>query len=532
MGEDDIRAVSDTILCCCARKGKHGGNRVTVAFGRRIWPLILMPWLLAGQPPAITQEGVRNLASQMPPSLPGGALAPGALISIRGLRLSARDQAPRIVFRQSGSELAAEAIKSTTEYLETRVPSKLVAGNADLIVIREGQASRPFLVHIRPGAFGIFSENGKGWGPGGPEAHPAGSAAISGTGLGAYPGAEVWVGGKQASQVSVSPHPKRAGTDEVRFKLASDTPFGCFVPVMVKTGASVSNVVTIPVAAPGQPCPGSPMSPDGLIVLARLMMRVRLVGGAPADFTQDIGAAIFPNSPGSPLFVGWRQLPPPRTCTSYSGNWISDSSSGGVVDFLFRAEGPGKSAGPSITVAGPKGSASLLPREGGRGFYAAELGGGLPFTRIPKPRFLTEGLFHISGGGDQIAPFTADAKFPAAVKWRDPDKLDFIDRAAGAIVRWSGGSSHEQVLLLAINVDQLSGGMGMCLCVAPAADRHMQIPPAMLANVPASQPIPGIPMSYYFIAALPAVPQRFQTGGVQHGALLLTTLQGRTVTFR
>src|SRR5205814_9555973 len=46
---------------------------------------LLLPVLLValgfsanGQPPAIDQEGVRNAASRIPPSLPGGELAPGA----------------------------------------------------------------------------------------------------------------------------------------------------------------------------------------------------------------------------------------------------------------------------------------------------------------------------------------------------------------------------------------------------------------------------------------------------------------------
>src|SRR5690349_3401736 len=74
--------------------------------------------VLHSQPPAITQEGVRNLASQMPPSLPGGALSPGAWISVRGLRLGSPDGKTRVVFRQNGSEIPAELLVSKAEYLE------------------------------------------------------------------------------------------------------------------------------------------------------------------------------------------------------------------------------------------------------------------------------------------------------------------------------------------------------------------------------------------------------------------------------
>src|SRR3954447_7996263 len=82
--------------------------------------VFLNPWLLPAQPPAIHQEGIRNLASQMPPSLPGGALAPGGLFSVRGLRLGGGTT--RILFRQGGDDREAQTIVARAEYLEARVP--------------------------------------------------------------------------------------------------------------------------------------------------------------------------------------------------------------------------------------------------------------------------------------------------------------------------------------------------------------------------------------------------------------------------
>jgi uncharacterized protein (TIGR03437 family) len=496
-----------------------------------LWTL---PLLLRAQPPAITQEGVRNLASQMPPSLPGGALSPGALFSVRGLRLGGAG-ATRVIFRQKGADREAQLLECEAGYLEGRVPADAVTGNADLLVVRDGGASRPFHVRIAAGAFGIFSENGKGWGPGGPPASPGDPGVIRGTGLAASGAAEVWVGGAQASKVEVVLNARRPGVEEVRFVLAPNTPLGCHVPVLVKTKAGVSNAVTIPVAANGQPCPDSSGLGSGLsalLLLAKLMMRVRLVGGAPADFTEEVGAAIFPRAPDGPLFTGWKELPPAGACTAYSGNWISDSTAGGITGYLFASAGAGLDAGKGVLVSGPAGSITLEREPGGAGIYRRELGGGMPFTRYPKPAFLKEGAVRVSGGGGEIGNFSVDVKYPRPLKWVDAEKLETIVRAQGADVRWRGVSSAHRVLLLAINVDALAGGMGMCLCVAPAEAGHFRIPALMLANIPASQDIPGIPMNFVLAGLLPSAPARFQTRGVENGIAIATSLQGRTVSFR
>src|SRR5436305_14501483 len=104
-------------------------------------PLLSYPLLLPAQPPAIAQEGIRNLASQMPPSLPGGALSPGGLFSVRGLRLGGATT--RILFRQGGAEREAHTIVAQAEYLEARVPIELARGESEIRVVRDGEASRP-----------------------------------------------------------------------------------------------------------------------------------------------------------------------------------------------------------------------------------------------------------------------------------------------------------------------------------------------------------------------------------------------------
>ncbi len=135
---------------------------------------------------------MRNLAGQMPPSLAGGALAPGALFSVRGLRLGGDKSVTRVLLQQSQSEIEATLIKSGAEYLEARVPAGAAPGDADLVIVRDGQRSRPFRLRIAAAAFGIFAANGKGWGPAEGLGPPGGAVTLMGTGLGNANAVEVW----------------------------------------------------------------------------------------------------------------------------------------------------------------------------------------------------------------------------------------------------------------------------------------------------------------------------------------------------
>ena len=255
------------------------------------------------QPPAIQQEGVRNAASRMPPSLPGGALAPGVLFTLEGLRLAGGNSETRIHIKQANTDLEAQVISADAGRIEARMPLQAPSGDSQLVVTRDGQSSRTFAIRVAPAAFGIFARNGRGWGPGeifnsdpdkpsgetlNTPAAPAQAGSVAtlvGTGLGVASAPEVFVGGKPARVLSLGPRSVRPGVEEVRFQVAKDTPAGCYVPVVVKLPQNVSNVVTMSIAPKGQACSGSP-GPGPLLVLARLLARVQLRPGYPVDLTR------------------------------------------------------------------------------------------------------------------------------------------------------------------------------------------------------------------------------------------------------
>ena len=119
---------------------------------------------LAAQP-GIGQNGVVNAASQIAPTLPGGALARGALFTIHGVRFGTAGNLA-VAIRKGESVLVARILSTTPERIDALVPATAPIGPASLVVTAAGQPSLPFPIEIVESNPGLFSRNGQGWGPG------------------------------------------------------------------------------------------------------------------------------------------------------------------------------------------------------------------------------------------------------------------------------------------------------------------------------------------------------------------------------
>jgi hypothetical protein len=190
-----------------------------------------------GDPPAIAQGGIGNLASRIPVQLPLGGAAPGSLISIRGFRLgtAARDTfLVRILRDETYVETSALSVHDNE--IEAIVPDDTPLGSAMLQVVRNGHASLEWPIDIVASSFGAFSRNRQGWGAGqiwnaddaiNSEAQPAkpGEAVtIAGTGLGLRaPGRaspRILAAGRPASGAIVAKRMgDRPGVDTITFHL-------------------------------------------------------------------------------------------------------------------------------------------------------------------------------------------------------------------------------------------------------------------------------------------------------------------------
>ncbi len=505
------------------------------------------------QPPAILQEGVRNEASRIPPSLPGGALSPGSRIVVNGLRFS---PSPFLSLRAGQRKWVVTAIEASPTQGVWQLPADLVPGPASLTLTNEDGESRPYPIAITSQSGGIYSLDEQGWGradasrtqPGGRRqpidksqpAHLGEEIALLATG--SAQGFLLTVGGLSARARWV---PLAAGRAELLVLVPRSAPLGCHVPVQLSyRGGLVGNSVTIPIAPPGSPCDPEKMWPTatvpartflGLFLLARFNLRIELPGESGVDFTDEEAALHFfslPPAPTHPPPV--EMLPPAGTCLTFHGLYQQEV---GIRQNLLemmrdRLPGPVTRTGLDILVEGPAGQRKI-PRDAQDRGYFAFLGGERPdYFRAALPLFLAPGKYHLkASGGEASGPFAADFRVPPELLSKSLMQQDFVTRRQGLRLAWSGGAPDSPVYVLAVSVRHSTTAFGACLCAAPIGQRKFTISPEALANLPATEPESTMPLNLVFLISAPP-PTPFQSRGEGVGYVLPVTVLGRTVVFR
>src|SRR6266702_5999415 len=135
------------------------------------------------QPPVITANSVANLASRIPPGLPNYGIAQGSMFTVRGQNLAVR--MPQFATASSPSQLSLAgssmqitiagakvdvpmvyAGTSGDDQLAGIVPSTTPTGDGTITVTLNGRTSAPAPITIVPSAYGIFTLNQLGAGPG------------------------------------------------------------------------------------------------------------------------------------------------------------------------------------------------------------------------------------------------------------------------------------------------------------------------------------------------------------------------------
>jgi uncharacterized protein (TIGR03437 family) len=515
-------------------------------------------------PPAIAQWGISNWASRMPPQLPAGGVAPGSLIRIRGWRLGpAPLENIAVRIRRGETHVQATPLAVSENEIEALVPSSAPPGAAMLQVVKNGNASLEWPVAIVESSFGAFARNGEGWGPGeitnaggapNSEARPArpGEAVtLAGTGLGARPPRhlpQVLVAGRAAKSVRVAATAAagRPGVDMIEFDLPQDTPEGCNVPVQVGGAPGIySNAVTLAVSRSGGPCANTGWSAGGgnrpvrlaTVALLHADLLLDLTPKQTAHYPVDAGfasfAAIDSGASANPLFL----LPPPETCTGYSGTAGLHSITSPLAA-LEALPGTPLDAGLAVTVAGPGGNRSLPRDRSPHRNYWAVLGGHSPAPGAKElPLFLTAGDYQVSTpGASSVGAFQVKLRAGSPLVWRNREQLAEVDRSLGATVTWrsASGAGPSFILIVAMNTDSRSGALGVCACLANGGDGSFRIPPYALANIPQTPLQPrGFPLNLILLAELPETPAASTDGtDVDRILAFATSISGRTVRFK
>lgn len=386
-------------------------TRVNLA---KLW---LIGWALGAwaQTPEIIRNGVVNAASNTPPALVDSALARGSLLIIRGAHFGTRLSG--MSAKLSGA--AGEAVLATISVAPTagtwRVPANAPLGPASLTVTVNGKTSPAYPVKVVPAQFGIYSTNGKGWGPGRIQ-NVAGEVrtpntvsnaaslgqllALSGTGLGDAANPAISVGGKPAKLVAS--HTSADG-DEILFRVPANAPEGCFVPVQVaNAGRWPSNTVTVAIHNGGGACREPEYFPFagwtgatfGMVAITRTVQQERA-----AETASDEVAAWFGRLAGLEKLNPYFLLPPPGTCTSETEPWRKGFVPATLISLLAsRAGAQALNAGEELSIDDGKTQRRIPAFPGAKGVFDRELSD-LMGRADRLFNFVSPTVLHVAGRG-------------------------------------------------------------------------------------------------------------------------------------
>jgi uncharacterized protein (TIGR03437 family) len=516
-------------------------------------------------PPWVRQGGVFNAASQLTTGIPGGSIAPGALIAIEGLRFVPSDVAVEIDL--GGRVYPAAVLTSTTERIIARMPVFRNSGVAKLFVRSRGKRSSGSDLRLAPSAFGIYTANGKGWGMAASVADPndspkelapvsvPGRVTLSGTGLGraAERAIEVYVADRKASQVHRS---EQRGIEHVSFEMPVGTPPGCAVPVIVAIGGVASNTAVLRTNG-GQGCgttsvwyrnERAPGRSSAVMVLLRSDVILELDPGKPVPFYLDNLSATFQRRmAGGPVEESPLDfIPPPGACMSYAGSLDPNALVPPILtgpapdgpdldlgpDIAERASSlEDMDAGPELTISGTDGTRRALRSTHKPRVYSAILGGNPPVTRIPAtPLFLAPGAYRIEiPGGSDVGKASIAVNIPKPIVWRNRDAMTTLDRKAGADLEWTLPDGYTGIIF-AWNINRRTSSGGLAVCVPPVRAIRFRIPPTDLANLPATiVSASDLSLGFLGVAAVPIEPASVAARGVDYSRLTAASLSGRSV---
>ncbi|MCC6860333.1 MAG: hypothetical protein IT158_17320 [Bryobacterales bacterium] len=543
-------------------------------------------------------EGPFNAASYTPAEWPGSGVAQGSVFIVKGFNLGPS----RLVTASSfplQDELGGTSLEVTVG--ETKVkpyliyssygqvaallPSGTPPGEGSLTLSYGGKTTSAVSIHVVRNSFGIFSVNQAGTGPGSIQnvnsetdrpvnalfrpARQNQAVIVWGTGLGPVTGdeqagllvgdlpyaVEVFVGGRPASILYKGRSGCCAGIDQIAVEVPQGVE-GCYVPVAVKVGDSVSNFVTIAVAADGAECRDLPVlraedlarvKQGQSLNLARLeLMRIELevdTGSMSAEAVMEAGFGAFVRYRPYELMRGtdiqsyWRAgAPSPGYCAV-----VPATSNEDVPLPLYEdpySNGPAAlravrlDAGPQLYLSGRNGIKTFTRSNGA---YFGFLGGLDPYEERLSPTYLDPGEYALDNreGGAEVGAFTTSLTVPERPVWLNRQDLREVDRSADLTISWrSPNPEKEQVTVFALSASGESLPTAL-LCTQDATAGQITVPAWMLSAMQVSETYEGLPLGVLGVMSSTAGPGSFFTApGIDAGVVQVAQGRARYLAFR
>jgi uncharacterized protein (TIGR03437 family) len=297
-----------------------------------------------------------------------------------------------------------------------------------------------------------------------------------------------------------------AAWDVIRFTVP-DGITGCYMPVVVQIGKTVSNFATISVDPGGAACTPVPSGiPQdladklanqtgmsyGFVGLGRGITQNINNRGVLVTSKVDGGSASFvryPDVPATPTPV--QTIYPTNVCSvngwpGVNGPGSVDVNGNPVTVVPLKAVG--LDAGTPIVVKGSNGSRNIVKRTVGQVFDYP----GANFGDTTPGNYFDPGHYTVTdaSGGKDVGSFTGAIDVPMAhFVWTNiPDITKEVDRTQDMVIKWTGGTPGTQVV---VSGDGLSNGVATAFqCAAPVEAGQITIPSYVLLLMPPASSSP------------------------------------------
>lgn len=446
--------------------------------------LLLSSGTIFAQQPVLYNRGAVNSASLAPAGLPNAAIARGSIFTVFGENLGPA-QSPTLAFplsttlagvsvsvTQNGAATAAFPIFVSPGQINAIMPSTVAAGPATLRLVYQSAKSNAITIQIANAAPGLFAVSGGGYGPGAFQnfissanepvnssvvpAAPGQTVVLYGTGLGpvTFPDnvaptvgnvstpVAVTIGGQPGNVLYSGRSPCCAGLDQITVTLPGNVPPGCWVPVTVNAGGTVSNTATLAIAAPGAAACSDPANPLSSLVLTagtQAFISLNQVDEiqnvetpTPLAGVQSQLYSRFFTRPASPYnFDPYESYPPAGSC------FIHQTSGDANLSYNLRGALPAASSlspQPGQTY-NSNGASESLPTSGA--FIAGTLGATVASTVYGAGLLTSNAKFTVDPGGPNQAVLAIPVESPPA--WTRPDAIIAVPRNAPLALSFTPG---------------------------------------------------------------------------------------------
>ena len=554
---------------------------------------------IAAAQPVVT--GALNTASYITPGFPNAGLAQGSMIAIFGRNLGPASIAQAGAFplptelggtsgkiTVGGQSLDLVMVYSLATQVGAIIPSNTPVGAGQLTITFNGQTSASYAVQVVGSQFGIFTINQGGSGPAVVQnvnsesdrpantilnsAKPNQAMILWGTGLGAIQGSdrgtppvgdlnqpiEVLVGGRRANILYKGRSGCCSGIDQIVFEVPGGVT-GCYIPLVVKNGNSVSNYTSLSVSPNGGTCsdPFGYTSSElntanstgklnvGSVALTRLSLKVS-AAGFNLDTITETASAGFYSYDGSQL-------------VSSRGSGGTAVTVGACTLFTFSGDNASPAdpvqpraldAGAMINLNGP-GGAKQMPKGQG-GLYSATLsqstglpgGGGLPgglpggIPGLPggggaSASYLTPGSYTTENGagGVDVGGFRSSLTIPANFTWTNEAAINQVNRGSDLEITWTGSDANGYVFVSGTSIDTATKAGAAFYCLERGSASRLTVSSAILLGMPASSVIQGTQTGQLAVG-ITNEPSRFTARGLDVGTFSFTSMTAKLVGYR